>query len=138
LFKGSIAAWLITREQALYIRRRLAGRSPFREAQGMKNGRATRARVTANGTGRAKPVVITGGAGFIGNNLADRLLSDGEEVILFDNLSRDGVGRNYEWLERRHRGQVRLEAEDTRDIGAVRRVLEVTETLDAIYQRAGH
>ncbi len=87
----------------------------------MKNGRATRAPV--NGTGRPKPVVITGGAGFIGTNLADRLLSDGEEVTLLDNLSRAGVERNYEWLERRHRGRVRLEVEDTRDIAAVRRIL---------------
>ena len=60
---------------------------------------ATRARVTVNGTGRPKkPVVITGGAGFIGTNLADRLLSDGERVVLFDNLSRAGVERNYHGL----------------------------------------
>jgi CDP-paratose 2-epimerase len=89
----------------------------------MKNGGAARAGSTVNGTGRSKPVVITGGAGFIGTNLADRLLSGGERVVLFDNLSRDGVERNYEWLERRHRGHVRLEVADTRDIGAVRRVL---------------
>jgi CDP-paratose 2-epimerase len=89
----------------------------------MKNGGATRARVTLNGTGRSKPVVITGGAGFIGTNLADRLLSNGEKVVLFDNLSRAGVERNYEWLEKRHRGRVQLEREDTRDIGAVRRIL---------------
>jgi CDP-paratose 2-epimerase len=109
--------------KALYIQGHLAGRSPYREAQSMKYEGATRARVTVNGTGRPKPVVITGGAGFIGTNLADRLLSDGEEVVLFDNLSRSGVERNFEWLERKHRGHVRLETADTRDLGAVRRVL---------------
>ena len=30
---------------------------------------------------------ITGGAGFIGSNLADRLLAAGHEVVVFDNLS---------------------------------------------------
>ena len=31
--------------------------------------------------------LITGGAGFIGANLADRLASDGHEVIVFDALA---------------------------------------------------
>ena len=31
--------------------------------------------------------LITGGAGFIGTNLAKRLLKDGYEVIIFDNYS---------------------------------------------------
>src|SRR5436309_2520463 len=47
---------------------------------------------------RGRPVLITGGAGFIGCNVAHRLLSAGERVILYDNLSRAGVKRNVAWL----------------------------------------
>jgi CDP-paratose 2-epimerase len=46
--------------------------------------------------------LVTGGAGFIGTNLADRLLRDGERVRIVDNLSRPGVERNLAWLRERH------------------------------------
>lgn len=42
--------------------------------------------------------LITGGAGFIGSNVADKLLKMGHRVILFDNLSRPGVFHNVMWL----------------------------------------
>jgi CDP-paratose 2-epimerase len=47
-------------------------------------------------------VLITGGAGFIGINLADELLSQGHRVIIYDNLSRQGVERNMNWLLEKH------------------------------------
>ena len=37
-----------------------------------------------------RPVLVTGGAGFIGSNLADRLAREGHRVIVFDDLSRAG------------------------------------------------
>jgi CDP-paratose 2-epimerase len=46
--------------------------------------------------------LITGGAGFIGSNYAARLLARGEEVVLYDNLSRAGATRNLEWLKEKH------------------------------------
>ncbi|MFN0070004.1 MAG: NAD-dependent epimerase/dehydratase family protein [Chloroflexota bacterium] len=44
-------------------------------------------------------VLITGGAGFIGVNLARRLLNRGETVTILDNFSRRGTGANLEWLQ---------------------------------------
>jgi len=35
--------------------------------------------------------LITGGAGFIGSHLAERLLEKGEQVVLLDNLSTDSM-----------------------------------------------
>ncbi len=48
-----------------------------------------------------RPVLITGGAGFVGTNTADRLLSAGRRVRILDDLSRPGVAGNLEWLETR-------------------------------------
>jgi CDP-paratose 2-epimerase len=42
---------------------------------------------------------ITGGAGFIGSNYVFRLLKRGENVTIYDNLSRSGAARNIAWLK---------------------------------------
>jgi CDP-paratose 2-epimerase len=65
------------------------------------------------------PVVVFGGAGFIGTNLAERLLQDGERVVVFDNLSRPGVERNLNWLRARHGAKVETCLADIRDEHAV-------------------
>jgi CDP-paratose 2-epimerase len=48
---------------------------------------------------KSKKVLITGGAGFIGSNLAKYLMESGAEVVIFDNLSRKNVEKNLEWLK---------------------------------------
>ena len=63
--------------------------------------------------------LVTGGAGFIGCNLADRLASEGHEVIVFDALTRDGVARNLAWLESRHGARIIPVTADVRDARAV-------------------
>jgi CDP-paratose 2-epimerase len=60
-------------------------------------------------------VLVTGGAGFIGSNIADRLLSEGHDVHLFDALSRPGVERNLAWLQQRHGRKVSFTRGDIRD-----------------------
>ena len=49
--------------------------------------------------GMSDPVLICGGAGFIGTNLASRLLAPGQPVLIYDDLSRPGVERNLQWLK---------------------------------------
>ncbi|SDK75773.1 CDP-paratose 2-epimerase [Salinimicrobium catena] len=46
--------------------------------------------------------LITGGAGFIGTNLASRLLSEGKKVMVYDSLFRDGVEENLQWLKQQY------------------------------------
>lgn len=65
------------------------------------------------------PVVITGGAGFIGCNLADSLLTDGHEVVVIDNLSRRGVERNLAWLRTRHGARLEALVADIRAPAAI-------------------
>jgi CDP-paratose 2-epimerase len=43
--------------------------------------------------------LITGGAGFLGSNLAKEVLERGDELAIFDNLSRLGAQENLDWLK---------------------------------------
>lgn len=71
-----------------------------------------------------RPVLITGGAGFVGTNLANRLLESGRSVLLFDNLSRPGVEHNLRWLRETHGEQVQIEVADVRDPFTLSRCVE--------------
>jgi CDP-paratose 2-epimerase len=64
--------------------------------------------------------LITGGAGFIGSNYADRCLKRGEVIKIFDNLSRPGAQRNLDWLEGIYgKGSFELIKGDVRDLDAI-------------------
>jgi CDP-paratose 2-epimerase len=70
-----------------------------------------------------RPVVITGGCGFIGANLAASFLRDGERVVLVDNLSRSGVEENLAWLRSSHADRVEFVQADVRNFRAIEPVL---------------
>ena len=70
-------------------------------------------------SGDPRPVLITGGAGFVGCNLAHRLCVSGRRVVLYDNFSRAGVEQNAAWLRATHGDLVRVEAGDVRDADAL-------------------
>ncbi|MGV3706399.1 MAG: GDP-mannose 4,6-dehydratase [Arcticibacter sp.] len=77
--------------------------------------------------------LITGGAGFIGTNLADALLSEGKSVIIYDNLSRKGVEKNLQWLKDKYDKNLRIEIADVRNETALR---EAVNSADAVYHFA--
>jgi CDP-paratose 2-epimerase len=66
-----------------------------------------------------RPVLVTGGAGFIGVNLADRLSRDGYSVLIFDSLARPGVEDNLAWLKSRHPDKISFACCDVRDRAAI-------------------
>ncbi|MDD5627227.1 MAG: GDP-mannose 4,6-dehydratase [Patescibacteria group bacterium] len=79
--------------------------------------------------------LVIGGAGFIGTNIADYLLQNNAEVIIFDNLSRKGTIENLKWLEEKHKGK-KLEMV----VGDIRvdksKLLELIQKVDAVYHLA--
>jgi CDP-paratose 2-epimerase len=74
--------------------------------------------------GKGKPILITGGAGFVGSNLAHRLLSAGNRVRLLDNLSRAGVERNLRWLIEAHGDLVDIEVPDVRNFSMIKQAVK--------------
>ena len=65
-------------------------------------------------------VLIVGGAGFIGINLAERQLSEGKTVTILDNFSRRGSDLNAAWLQAQFPGApleiVRADIRTDRDV----------------------
>jgi CDP-paratose 2-epimerase len=66
-------------------------------------------------------VLITGGAGFIGCNAAVDFMGHGDEVTVFDDLSRAGTDRNLDWV--RSQGDVAFIKGDVRDAEAIKRAV---------------
>ena len=79
------------------------------------------------------PVLVTGGAGFIGANLADRLARDGHRVRVFDALSRPGTERNLDWLRHNHPDRIEFIHADIRDRA---RVAEAAADVQAVFHFA--
>lgn len=78
--------------------------------------------------------LITGGAGFIGCNLANTLLERGEDVTVLDNLSRPLTPLNLEWLRQQHGARLRFVQADIRDAQAMRAAVDGH---DVVYHLAG-
>lgn len=70
--------------------------------------------------------LITGGAGFIGTNVAARLLTQGHRVRVLDNLSRPGVAGNLSWLQGTFGSRLDVAIADIRDATAVSRAVAGT------------
>lgn len=81
-----------------------------------------------------RPLLVTGGAGFIGSNLADRLAQEGHDVLILDALARPGVEANLDWLKRRHPARISAMIADIRDGDALR---EAVRDAAAVFHLAG-
>ena len=74
--------------------------------------------------------LVTGGAGFIGANYVHRLLRRGEEVIVYDDLSRHGSQANVAWLRQEHgEDSFRLLVADVRDAAALQEAARDVEVI---------
>jgi CDP-paratose 2-epimerase len=74
-------------------------------------------------------ILITGGAGFIGTNLANQLMLQGETVIIFDNLSRPGSEENLRWLIETHKERLKICINDIRNFDAIREAVSCVKTV---------
>ena len=78
--------------------------------------------------------LITGGCGFLGSNIASKILEEGDELIIFDSLYRFGSYQNKEWLETQ--GKFIFIHGDIRNTNDVERAVK-THKPDVIYHLAG-
>jgi CDP-paratose 2-epimerase len=69
-------------------------------------------------------IVIVGGAGFVGCNLAHAYATEGARIRVVDNLSRAGSEKNLDWLARTHGDGIEFRRADIRDDVALAAALE--------------
>jgi CDP-paratose 2-epimerase len=94
-------------------------------AGGSDNARAPFAATEPRQRRGKRPVtVITGGAGFIGTNVAEALLLRGERVRILDNLSRAGSEENLRRLREHHGDRIEYLPVDVRDRPSLRAGVE--------------
>jgi len=79
-------------------------------------------------------ILITGGAGFIGSNLAAHYLRLGHDVTLYDNLSRKNVQENIAWLESINKAQLTVLEKDVRDFDSLKTAVK---GMEVIFHEAG-
>jgi CDP-paratose 2-epimerase len=79
-------------------------------------------------------LLITGGCGFLGSNLAADALLRGDELVVFDNLYRNGSRENLPWLQAQ--GKFTFEHGDIRNHNDITRIVQSFKP-DAIFHLAG-
>lgn len=77
-----------------------------------------------------KRILITGGGGFIGCNVAARFIRQGNQVTIYDNLSRRGANQNLQWLEKEFgHGAFEFRQADVRDANAMTAAIKGQEAI---------
>ncbi|MGD0817706.1 MAG: NAD-dependent epimerase/dehydratase family protein [Methanomassiliicoccales archaeon] len=81
--------------------------------------------------------VVTGGAGFIGSTLVDRLLGEGNEVIAVDNFDDHYSGKRRFLLSHVGKDGFRLDEVDVLDLNSLRRSVEGADVVFHLAAQAG-
>jgi len=82
----------------------------------------------------ARKILITGGAGFIGINVAAYYIKRGAEIIIFDNLSRRGADLNLKWL--REQGNFNFVKGDVTDYKKIVSVFKKDKNINVVFHEA--
>ena len=83
----------------------------------------------------SKTILITGGAGFIGTNLAIHHMHQDDRVIIYDNCFREGVEKNIEFLKTIGNDQnLDIRIASILDLNPL---IKAVEEADIIYHEAG-
>lgn len=78
--------------------------------------------------------LITGGCGFLGSNISSEVLRQGDELLIYDNLSRIGGETNLKWLQ--SQGQFEFVKENTNNFEKISQVIKKYQP-DIVYHLAG-
>lgn len=78
--------------------------------------------------------LVTGGCGFLGSNLAAEILKRGDELFVFDNLSREGSYLNLKWLQ--GQGKFKFYNSDIRSYNDVEKAVRETKP-DIVFHLSG-
>lgn len=79
-------------------------------------------------------ILINGGCGFLGSNLASYGIEKGHQITVFDNMSRIGAEKNKKWLE--SLGKLEFIHGDTRNKNDVENTIKEGQ-FDAVFHLAG-
>jgi len=74
-------------------------------------------------------ILITGGAGFIGINLADYFLKQNWKVVIYDNLSRQNTKKNLAWFKAFKNRNLKVVIGDVRDFGKLEKEVGKAEVI---------
>ena len=85
---------------------------------------------------KGKRILITGGLGFIGSNLARRLVEEGSKVTVVDNLVPEYGGNEFNLADIRDR--LTVEISDVRDSGSMSRLVEDKDLLFNLAGQTSH
>ncbi len=79
-------------------------------------------------------ILITGGCGFLGSNIAKELLNKGHDLVLLDSFYRLGSNENFEWLK--SIGKFEFINNDIRNTSGIEKIIK-SKKFDVIYHLAG-